>query len=81
MGSGSVKEWGELPMRIKRLLRALCGSSLSGNSYLAMGGFLALLALVIPVAGPVMATAISGVVAMLAAFFVTKILLASAALL
>lgn len=68
-------------MRIKRLLRALCSARLSDNSYLAIGGVVALFAMAIPLVGPAMAAVIYSVFVIIAAALVLKILLMSIVLL
>lgn len=61
-------------MRIKRLLRSVCSARLSGHSYLAIGGFIAALAVGIPLAGTVLSPIIIAVAGLLAALFIITVI-------
>jgi len=61
-------------MRMKRLLRGLCSRRLSGHSYLAIGGFIAALAVAIPVAGTTLAPIILAAAALIAGLFIITVI-------
>lgn len=61
-------------MRVRRAIRRLRGMRISGNNYLAVGGFFAALAVAIPVAGPTLAPVIVAAAALLAGIFIITII-------
>ena len=60
-------------MRIRRVFRDLCCPRMSGHSYLALGGFVAALAVAIPVMGPTVGPIIVAVAALAAGLFIVTI--------
>lgn len=65
-------------MRMKRVLRGACIGSQSGQSYLAVGGFMAVSVLMIPGAGPFLSVITLGVIAVIAGALLTIGLLGAA---